>query len=100
MITTHETLTLYDKRGFRHTVRIGYKPYFGFSTVYHDGGGIIGQVELNKIHQPTSDSDLEWEQYEERFNDWVCEMKVNIIPMCQEFFNLQYHVLGRVYGHH
>lgn len=89
---THETITFYDNRGFRHIVRVEYSPHFGFSTVYHEGGGIIGQVQLNKIYQPASDNDSEWEAYEELFNDWVCEMDSNISSMCMEFFNLQYHI--------
>lgn len=82
MSTSKETITIFDKQGFRREIVLEYKPHFGFTTAFYRDS-IIAQVQLNKIHEPIGDDDYEWEQYEELFSEWKDEIKSNIIPMCQ-----------------
>jgi hypothetical protein len=85
-MTRTEKLKVYDKHGFHYEVILDHKPHFGFSTAFYKGR-IIEQVELNKLMEPSSDSDIEWEIYEERFSEWTDDIKVNMIPACTEYFN-------------
>lgn len=86
MSTSKESIKVYDNRQFVYEVTLEYKPHFGFSTAFYDGQ-IIADVELYRITQPMSDDDREWEMYEERFAEWTDEIKVNIIPKCENHFN-------------
>lgn len=86
MSTTTEKIKVTDKHGFHYEVTLQHQPHHGFSSAVY-GGSIIAQVELGRILSPTSDNDHEWEQYEERLSEWTDEIKVNIIPKCEEYFN-------------
>lgn len=86
MSNRKETIKILDKYGFVYEILIEHSPHFGFSTAYFNET-IIGQVQLGRILQPTSDDDREWELYEERFSEWSDEIKSNLIPMCKAFFN-------------
>jgi hypothetical protein len=86
MSTRIEKIVVADKQGFRYEVAIEHKPHFGFSTAFYEGS-IIGQVELGRILEPFGDDDREWEMYEESFGEWTDEIKANLIPMCEQYFN-------------
>jgi hypothetical protein len=65
---------------------IEHQPHHGFSNaLYRDR--IIGQVELNKLREPFSDDDAEWEAYEERFGEWKDEIMVNMERICKSYFD-------------
>ena len=82
-----ETLKVYDDHGFYYEVTLDHKPHYGFSNaLYQDQ--IIGQVELGRMYAPYfGDDDREWEQYEERLEEWKDEIKVNMKPLCEKYFN-------------
>lgn len=91
MPTRKETVQIQDEKGFQYEVQIEHTPHFGFSTAYYYGA-IIGQVELGRmlLLEPQSDDDREWEQYEERFSEWMDDVKSNLIPIAQSYFNTKY----------
>ena len=78
-----ETVQVKDKQGFIYNVVIEYSPRYGFATAYLDDA-IIEQVQLGRITEPIGDSDLDWERYEERLEEWKCEIKTNMIPICEK----------------
>ncbi len=82
-----EIIKVTDKWGFIYEVAIEYKPHLGFATALSDRDAIIGQVEYGKLHEPMTDSDAEWESYEERLEDWKCDAKIDLTPKCEEYFN-------------
>lgn len=82
-----EPIRVNDNRGFIYNVTIEYFPQYGFSQAITENGRIIGQVELNKLREPHSDDDREWEHYEEQLDYWRNEMKTNLIPICESHFN-------------
>lgn len=85
--TFEEVLCVTDKNGFGHGIELKHFPQHGFSTAYHNGS-IIAQVELGgRMHEPMGDDDKEWEVYDERLEDWKCEIRTNIISKCKEHFN-------------
>lgn len=81
-----ETIKVYDEKGFVYEVQLKHEPNFGFATAYYKDSP-IAQAELGRIRKPFSDNDAEWERYEESLSDWKCEIKTNIIPQCQQYFN-------------
>jgi hypothetical protein len=85
-MNTKEEIKIANKRGFYYEVELHYKPHLGF-TIAKYCDSIIGLVELNRLFEPSSDDDLEWECYNELFNEWCDEMKTNLIPICSDYFN-------------
>jgi len=86
MSTRTENIKVTDKRGFHYEITLYYRPYLGFTNALYNGQ-IIGQVELGRIVEPQSDDEFDWERYEEKFAEWTDAIKVDIIPMCEEYFN-------------
>lgn len=81
-----EVIKVYNKKLFYYRVILRYYPHIGVSmAVYNDE--TIGHVELNKIHEPSSDHDWEWENYEERLVGWMEEARDNLLRKCEEYFN-------------
>lgn len=86
MSNRKEKLKIIDSKGFHYEVVIEHQPHHGFSNaLYLDR--IIGQVELNKLREPFSDDDAEWEAYEERFGEWKDEILVNMARICKSYFD-------------
>lgn len=81
-----EKIEIKDGLGFHYEVYFDHHPHLGFTNALYNGS-LIGQVELNKIHEPYSDDEKEWEQWEERYSEWKDEIKINLIPKCQEHFD-------------
>lgn len=86
---TEETIKVPDVKGFVYEVLLRHSPHLGFSTAYYSQN-IISQVELNKIHEPTSDNDAEWERYNELFSEWRDEAILNLTKGSQTYFNQPY----------
>lgn len=85
-MATTENISIADKYDFRYDVTLEYHPHFGHTNAMHRGR-VIAQVSLGRINPPYGDDDREWEAYEERFAEWRDEIKQNIIPYCQQYFN-------------
>lgn len=83
-----EKIKVTDAKGFHYEVDIEYFPRLGFSNALYNSK-IIGQVELNKIYQPTDDDERNWEAYEESFSEWRDEMKINLDRICKYYFDLE-----------
>ena len=81
-----EVIKVTDKSGFIYGVQVEYSPHLGFATaLYKDR--IIDQVGYVRLTEPASDSDKEWEEYEERLERWKCDAKIDLVPKCEEYFN-------------
>lgn len=75
-----------DKRGYRHMIKIEYQPWFGLAFAYHEDR-IIKDWQSSRIHEPMSDSDREWERYEDSLAEFK-EMAVSdLTPDIQEYLN-------------
>ena len=83
-----EKITVKDHHGFNYDCEIEHHPNHGF-TLARYRGSIIGDCSLGRILHPTSDDDREWERWQERFGEWKDEIKSNLIPVCQRYFNQQ-----------
>jgi len=81
-----EIIKVTDRYGFIYGVVIKYYSHLGFSIALYEDK-IIGCVEYGRIYKPLSDVDKEWEEYEEKLEGWKCDVKINIIPKCEEYFN-------------
>jgi len=86
MATQIENIKVTDNHGFYYEVRLEHCPRHGFTSALYRGT-VIAQVNLNKLSEPWGDNDTEWERYEQLLGEWVDEIKVNIIPMCRDYFN-------------
>lgn len=89
MSTRKENIKVNDSCGFHYEVELVHQPHFGFSNALYQGG-VIAQVQLGRITEPFSDSDREWEEYEQRFSEWTDEIKINITPQCVQYFDSHY----------
>lgn len=81
-----EIISIEDKWGFVYDVTLEHHFHHGFTNAMYDDD-FIDQCCLNKCPQPRSDDDREWEWWQQRFEEWKDEMKVNLIPRCKEYFN-------------
>lgn len=85
-MNNQEILKVEDKNGFIYEVSLQHRPHLGYSSAFYKGN-LIEVIQLGRILQPTGDDDREWEMYEERYSEWTDEIKVNIIPICKNYFN-------------
>ncbi len=86
MIDKNEVLHIQDAYGFHYEVTIEHLPNFGYSNATH-AGTIVAQVEKNKLHEPISDNDQEWERYDELFAEWKDAVISDMKRICTEYFN-------------
>lgn len=83
---TEKIINVADDRDFRYEVEIKHTPHHGFSTAYYNGT-IVAQREYNKMHQPLSDNDADWEMYQERLDEWTDAAESDLTGMCKGYFN-------------
>lgn len=81
-----EKIKVEDKHGFIYEVVVKHQPQHGFSAAYYNDT-IIGTVEYGRLHQPQSDDDSEWEEYEERFSEWTDGAISDLQHKCKGYFN-------------
>lgn len=81
-----ENFSVRDSRDFRYEVQLEHSPHFGFSTAYYNGR-VIAQCDFQKLHEPYSDDDREWEWYEQKLGEWKDEVKSNLQRSCREYFD-------------
>lgn len=81
-----ETMSIECSRGFQYSVDFEYHPRNGFTDAIYEGRP-IGQCNLNKLTEPFSDDDREWEMYEDQFAQWKDATKLNLIPECIRYFD-------------
>lgn len=88
MSRTKENIRVHDSRDFHYEVQVEHTPHFGFSTAYYNGR-VIAQADYQKLHEPYSDDDAEWEWYEQKLEEWKDEVKSNLQRSCCEYFDNQ-----------
>lgn len=81
-----DIIAFLDERDFRHMITFKYQPWFGLAFAYHKEG-IIGNVEYSKIREPMSDSDRDWEIYDERLEEFKDMAFVDLSPKIKEYLN-------------
>lgn len=87
MANKSEKYTARCDLGFCYEVTLEHRPQFGFSTIFYRTT-IIGQVDLGeRIFEPVSDNDAEWEAYEQRFAEWTDDVKTNASFICYHYFS-------------
>lgn len=82
------TLKIFDKYGFHYEVPVQYHLDKGFATAYYKDT-IIASRDCQKLRQPNSDNDAEWEAYEESVEDLICEIDIDLSLACTGYFNSQ-----------
>lgn len=83
-----EMITVNDAHGFHYEVLLEHHHNEGFSNALHEGK-LIAQCGFGKCLEPSGDSDLEWENFEQAFGDWAFEAKQSLYLDCVEYFNRQ-----------
>lgn len=81
-----ELITIYDKMNFHYEVDFDYYPHLGFVIAKYNGK-IIESMETNKIIEPVSDNDVEWENYDACYSVWIDNIKSYLMPACANYFN-------------
>jgi polyphosphate kinase 2 (PPK2 family) len=79
-------MKVYDSNEFYYEVYVTHSPSFGLSTANYLGR-IISVVQHYKLAEPDSDNDAEWEEYDERFAEYMDEAESDLYPACKEYFD-------------
>lgn len=74
--------------GFIYEVDIEYWPTMGVAHANDQkSGSFIDSCQLNCINEPTTDDDHLWDVYSQQLEEWKDEMKSNLKPKCEEYYN-------------
>ncbi len=81
-----DEIQIIDSHGFRHLVVINHHPELGLSIAWHDRKRIASR-EYGRMMPPTSDTDKEWEEWEERFREFADGIISDLQLSCREYIN-------------
>ncbi len=81
-----EIIKITDKHGFVYEVELRYQPYYGLVFAYYDEN-VIADAQGYQLRQPLADDDAQWQRYEESFAEFRDQSKVDIYPMCKQYFD-------------
>jgi len=83
-----DQLKITCKHGFNYTVVVKHHPVIGMSVAYFDDRH-IARREYGRFQPPFGDNDLEWEQWHQRFAEYVGGPLSDLERMCKYYFDNQ-----------
>lgn len=89
-----DKLKIVDQKGFHFDVIVTHRPASGFSVATHEGEALATR-EYGKFSLPSSDDDREWEEFQERFHDFIGGPMSDLERSCKEHFNRKYFAVPR-----
>jgi len=86
MAVTKKELQINDSKDFRYIFEAEYWPHLAVAHLMYEGSNIYSTT-LNKLLEPHTDDDRDWEHYEERLSEWIDEADDRLIRAGKEYLS-------------
>lgn len=84
-----DKLKIVDLKGFHFEVTVSHRPAAGISVATYEGK-LLASREYGRFSLPATDDDRDWEEFHERFHDFIGGPMSDLERTCSQYFNQVY----------